>query len=123
MTPLSLFGHNDDDLPKDIRAKGTTLLAIDADLSAPPSTPAVFRDVTLVASIRGYEVVALAPPAMLDCYNNWFWRNGLWSYVSDLIASNDLGPKEAAIEILGGPDAKLTAHNLAEVLRHIPVRG
>ena len=117
MTPISLFGYHGNAF----RAKQKRLMTIAAELSASPSTPAVFRDVTLVASIRGYEVVAVAPASMLGSYNCWMWRYGLWDYVSDLVAEDQIRPDEVGLEIVGGEGAQLNAHNLGDVLRHIPI--
>lgn len=93
------------------------LLSIAAELSAPPSSPAVFRDVTLWASIfRHYEIVSTAPEDMIDYYASWFHRYGLWDYVLDLVPPTQLRDDEVLIEIEGGPGTRLTAHNLADVI-------
>lgn len=120
MTPFSLFGHSDG---SNLVPAKRRLLTIDADLSAPPSTAACFRDVTLVANLRGYEVVAVAPADMLSSYSNWFWRHGLHDYVADLVAVGQIASREVSIEIIGGRTARLTAENLHLVISHIPILG
>ena len=93
------------------------LLSISAELSEPPSSPAVFRDVTLWASIfRGYEVVATSQEDMIDYYASWFHRYGLWDYVSDLLPPTQLRDDEVVMQIEGGPGAKLTAENLSDII-------
>lgn len=93
------------------------LLSIAAELSEPPSSPSVFRDVTLYASvIRHYEVVATAPRAMIDDYARWFRRYGLFDFVSELLPPAQIRADEVAVEIEGGVDARLTAHSLGAVL-------
>lgn len=94
------------------------VLSIDADLSAPPSSPSVFRDVLLQASIRGYENVARCSEDSYLCYSQWFRTYGLWDYLEELLP--DTVVINAAVIIEGGPAARLTAHNLNEVLNHIP---
>ncbi len=101
----------------------TRLLAIDADLSAPPSSPLVWRDVTLAASIRAYEVVAIAPPEMRTLYRDWMAKRGLLDYVADILTPAEARRERVAVYIEGGPRAKLTAFNLHEVLAHIPHCG
>lgn len=92
------------------------LLGIAAELSAPPSSPSVFRDVSLHAKIRGdYDVVAICGRGEQDVYDVWFRRLGIWDFVDDLMPRERVGPMH--VEIEGGPGAKLTAHNLHEVLR------
>ena len=118
MTPFSLFGHSGNSSLVPAKRR---LLTIDADLSAPPSTAACFRDVTLIATIRGYSVVAVAPSDMLDAYNTWFWRHGLHDNIMDLVAVGQIASREVSIEIVGGKKARLTAENLHLVLSHIPI--
>lgn len=97
--------------------RGSRLLAIAAELSAPPSSPLVFRDLTLVAAIfKHYQVLALAEKDTLDYYNRWFKTYGLWDFIDDLLPMGQLREDEIAVEIEGGPDARLTAHNLCQVL-------
>lgn len=97
----------------------TRLLSIAADLSAPPSSPTAFREVTLIASIRGYEVVAICPEEEWSSYHCWLrGRLGLWDYLSDLLP--DTIAIAPTVALLGGSAARLTAHNVQEVLAHIP---
>lgn len=92
------------------------ILGIAADLSAPPSSPSVFRDVTLYGCVfRHYEVVAYAEREMIDHYALWFRRYGLFDYVSEIVTREELG--DLAIEIEGGRGSMLTAHNLNDVIR------
>ncbi len=97
------------------------LLAIDADLSAPPSSPTSWREVTLTASIRAYEVVAIAPSDMRVIYRDWMGRWGLLDYIEDILTPAEAARERVAVYIEGGPHARLTAFNLHEVLAHIPV--
>lgn len=93
------------------------LLGIAADLSAPPSSPTCFRDVTLFAKIfRQYDVVAFSPADMVDHYAAWFRRYGLFDFVDDLFVRDQVY-RSLTVEIEGG--GKLTAHNLSEVLRFL----
>lgn len=94
------------------------VLLIDADLSTPPSSPTVFRDVLLQSSIRGYQNVARCPDEAYSSYRQWFRTYGLFDYLSELLP--DTVEVEAAVLIEGGPSARLTAHNIHEVLAHIP---
>lgn len=94
------------------------ILSIAAELSAPPSSPTTFREVTMVAATaRGYEVVAVCEDGWQDSYNRWFRRFGLWDYLSDLLPEGQLPESETTIAIVGGHDARLTAFNLHDVLR------
>ena len=97
------------------------LLAIAADLSAPPSEPLCWRDVTLYAHVfRHYEVVATVSDTTLrDSYNVWFKRHGLWDFVEDLLLDAEVA-REVAVEIDGGPAGRLTTFNLSAVLAAIP---
>jgi hypothetical protein len=93
------------------------LLTIAAELSAPPSSPLVFRDLTLVASIfHHYQILALAEADTLDYYNLWFKTYGLWDFIEDILPPTQVRADEVAVEIEGGPDSRLTAHNLDAVL-------
>ncbi len=89
------------------------LLGIDADLSAPPSSPTTFREVCLFAkAYRGYDVVALSPEEYVDSYSRWMAIYGLWDYVDDLLPLGQL--RYLDIHIEGG--GRLTQFNLREVL-------
>lgn len=101
-----------------ISSNSGLILLIDADLSAPPSSPTVFRDILLQSSIRGYENVARCPDDAYSSYRQWFKAYGLFDYLSELLP--DTVKIEAAVLIEGGPSARLTAHNVHEVLAHIP---
>jgi len=94
------------------------LLGIAADLSAPPSSATVYRDVCLVAKVfRHYDVVALLDnPDMTDFYAQWFRRHGLFDFVDDLILREQVY-RSLTVEIEGG--GSLTAHNLHEVLGYL----
>ncbi len=94
----------------------TRLLAIDADLSAPPSSPLIFRDVSLAASIRSYEVVAVAPLEMQDLYSGWFRAYGLFDYVEAIITPAELRREHVTVVIEGGPKARLTVVNVQDVI-------
>lgn len=90
------------------------VLGIAAELSASPSSPSVFRDVSLQSSIRGYDVVAIAPRETHDSYNRWFKKYGIWDFISDLVPHEQVGYLN--VEIEGGRNARLTAHNLHAVI-------
>jgi hypothetical protein len=71
----------------------------------------------MVASVfKHYRVLSTAPANTIDYYNSWFKAYGLWDFVEDLIAPEQLRSDEVDVEIEGGVGAKLTAHNLSEVL-------
>ncbi len=95
----------------------TRLLSIAADLSAPPSSPSCFRDLTLIASIRGFETVAIAPADLIDPFARWFRLYGLWDYLADLLPETTV--VDASVVIVGGTEARLTAHNLPMVLGYL----
>jgi hypothetical protein len=96
------------------------LLVIAAELSAPPSTPMTFRELTMFGSIYyHYDVVAVAPEDMIPMYARWFKVYGLFDYLSDLVAEGEIRPDEITTEISGGVGARLTIHNLHEVLTHL----
>lgn len=91
------------------------LLGIDADLSAPPSSPTSFREVTLVAkAFRGYDVIAISPKDWVDMYYRWFKQYGLLDYIDEIVLPSQTGYLHVHIE--GGPDARLTAHNIGKVI-------
>jgi len=93
------------------------LLGISAELSTPPSSPSVFRDVCLFAKVfRNYDVVAFSEKEMIDLYVRWFRKYGLFDYVDDIVTRIEI--KRVDVEIEGG--GKLTAHCLHDVLAHIP---
>mgnify|MGYP001613516044 CR=1 FL=1 len=96
------------------------LLVIAAELSAPPSTPSTFRELTMFGSIYyHYDVVSVAPEDMIPMYSSWFHTYGLWDYLTDLGAEGEIRPDEITTEITGGTNARLTIHNLYEVLTHL----
>lgn len=69
------------------------LLAIDARLSAPPSRPTVFRDVTLYSKVfLHYDVVATCNLDEQDFYAAWFRRYGLFDFVDDLLQLSQIHP-------------------------------
>ncbi len=91
------------------------VLGIAAELSAPPSSPSVYRDLALwVKTHRRYDVIALSPAEMIDAYAKWFRLYGLFDYVDDLMSPDRVG--YITVEIQGGPDARLTAHNIHQVI-------
>lgn len=95
------------------------ILSIAAELSAPPSSPTVFRDVTLYGRIKEYEIIALAEKDLIPFYDNWFQNFGLWDYVYDLVPIDQLREDEVSVAITGGSKAYLSAHNYQEVLKYI----
>lgn len=95
------------------------LLAIDADLSAPPSSPACYRDITLYAAIRAYDTVAVAPAEMRAVYAQWFQHYGIWDYLEDILTPAEAAHERVTVLIEGGPHARLTVLNLNAVLAHI----
>ncbi len=91
------------------------VLGIAAELSAPPSSPSVFRDLSLwLKTHRRYDVIALSPAEMIDAYAKWMRLYGLFDYVDDLMPPECAG--YIAVEIQGGPDARLTIHNFHQVI-------
>lgn len=98
----------------------SNILSISAELSAPPSSPSCFRDLSLQGSIRGYSVIALSPKDLIDYYNIWFKNYGLWDYLDDLVEETVIREEQVKILITGGAGSRLTAHNLHETLKHIP---
>ena len=53
---------------------------------------------------------------MMGLYNEWFARYGLWDFVEDLVTPEEIKREQVLVQITGGTNAKLTAHNLREVL-------
>lgn len=96
---------------------GNRLLSIDADLSTPPSSPSCFRDVTLQASIRDYDTVAISPLDWIDAYDNWFAAYGLWDYVAAILTPEEAERESFAVQIASTPNGRLTVINLGHVLR------
>lgn len=91
------------------------VLGIAAELSAPPSSPSIFRDLCLWSKVfRQYDVLAICPADQVDIYVPWMRRYGLFDYVDDILPREQAGV--LAVEIEGGPGARLTAHNLHQVL-------
>lgn len=89
------------------------LLGIAADLSAPPSSPSVFRDTCLYAhTFKQYDVVAISQAEMIDLYARWFRQYGLFDFVDDIVRPGEIVRFD--VEITSG---KLTAHCLWQVLR------
>lgn len=76
----------------------------------------MWRDVTLAASIRLYEVIAISPPAMRTLYATWFKRYGLFDYVEDIVTPEELLREHVAVIIEGGPKARLTVANVQDVI-------
>jgi hypothetical protein len=92
------------------------ILGIAAELSAPPSSPTIFRDVCLFSkTFRKYDVLAISPEDMRDHYSVWFRRYGIWDFVDDIVTPEEMGV--LTVEIAGTNSAKLTAFNYQEVLR------
>lgn len=63
---------------------------------------------------RHYDVLALCPAGEIDSYVGWMRTYGLFDYVDDILPREQAGP--LSVEIEGGRDARLTAHNLQDVL-------
>lgn len=98
----------------------TRLLAIAAELSAPPSTPTTFRELSMLGKLyHGYEVVAVSPKDMILHYDRWFMTYGLWDYLTDLVPEGQLRPDEITVEVSGGEGSRLTVHNLRAVLAYL----
>ena len=62
---------------------------------------------------KGYDVVALSPACMVDCYHTWFKRYGLYDFLEDLVSEDDL---ICDVQIIGGAGTMLSAHNLHQVI-------
>ena len=98
----------------------TRLLVVAAELSAPPSTPITFRELSMIASVnKHYEVVAVAPKDMVLFYDRWFRIYGLFDYLTDLVPEGQIRRDEITVEVSGGPDSRLTIHNLDKVLAYL----
>lgn len=91
------------------------ILSLHAYLSAPPSTPAVYRDVSLYANVFcHFEVVAPCPFEEWDYYAVWFRRHGLFDYITEIVHPGDV---VAAVELSpSSAHGRLVAENLAEVI-------
>lgn len=91
------------------------LLGIAAELSAPPSSPSCFRDCTMWAKVfRRYDVLAICPADQTDLYVKWMRQYGALDFIDDVLPREQLAA--LSVEIEGGPGAKLTAHNIHDVL-------
>ncbi len=97
----------------------TKLLCISAELSAPPSSPSCFRDLSLQGSLRGYDIIAVSPVTFIDSYNRWFKNYGLWDYLDDLLPEGQIESHQITVEISGGENARLTANNIHLVLGYL----
>lgn len=94
------------------RVTSGMLLGIAADLSIPPSSPSVFRDVTLYSKVfRRYDVVAISEAEMIDLYVKWFRQYGLFDFVDAIVRPGEI--LSFNVEIVSG---KLTAHCLRDVI-------
>lgn len=91
------------------------LLSIDARLSAAPSCPSVFRDVSLYGRVfLHYDVVSVVEPWDLrDVYSKWFRTYGLFDFVDQLVREGETNPD---IEI---EDGFLCANNLGLVIAEL----
>lgn len=91
------------------------LLAISADLSAPPSESVIFRDVCLFAKVfRHHDILAYSEKDLIDQYVVWFRRHGLFDFVDDIVTEKEI--KNAKIQITSG---KLTTFNWHETLSYL----
>jgi hypothetical protein len=62
------------------------LLLIDAELSAPPSEVALFRDITLFsACFLGKDIVLECEKEERDFYYKWLKNCGSWDFVDDMV--------------------------------------
>lgn len=61
-------------------------LLIDSELTEPPSRVALFRDITLYATIfKGMDIILEADPAMTDYYYKWLKSHGAFDFVQDIL--------------------------------------
>lgn len=91
------------------------LLAIDARLSAPPSRPLVFRDVTLYGKVFcHYDVVATCSRDEQDFYVTWFRRYGLFDFVDALVELREINPD---VEITDGLLTEFTLQPMIAAIR------
>lgn len=67
------------------------ILRIEAPLSEPPSTPAVFRDTTLYASICRFDVLVECAKGTRSLYWKWLKHYGIHDYVEQLILQGEEG--------------------------------
>ncbi len=62
------------------------LLLIDAELSAPPSEVALFRDITLFsACFLTKDIILECKHSEQDYYYKWLKRRGSWDFVEDIV--------------------------------------
>lgn len=61
------------------------ILRIEAPLSEPPSTPTVFRDTTLYASVHRFDVLVECVKGTRSIYWKWLKKYGAHDYVEQLI--------------------------------------
>ena len=65
------------------------LLLIDSELTEPPSSVTLFRDVTLYATVfKGMDIILEADPVMTDYYYNWLKRKGAFDFIKDILDYN-----------------------------------
>lgn len=63
------------------------LLLIDAELSAPPSEVALFRDITLFsACFLKKDVVLECNHGEQDYYYHWLRGQGSWDFIEDIVS-------------------------------------
>mgnify|MGYP003128821605 CR=1 FL=1 len=62
------------------------LLLIDAELSAPPSEVALFRDITLFSScFLKKNVILECKNSEKDYYYKWLKNRGSWDFIEDIV--------------------------------------
>lgn len=84
------------------------LLAVDAELSCPPSELTSFRELTMFAYMYEYEdVVAVAPRGMRSLYWAWMKNNGIRDYIKEILLPAEVA-KLKAISLHGDTSMRWT---------------
>lgn len=92
------------------------ILLIAAEFSAPPSSPSVFRDVTMYGKIFcHYDVLAECDADLRDFYAAWFKRYGLFDFVDQLVKPGEISSPRVTLSPLG-QHGRLTVHELNGVI-------
>ena len=62
------------------------LLLIDSELTEPPSSVTLFRDITLYAAVfKRMDIILEAEPMMKDYYYKWLKQHGAFDFIEDIL--------------------------------------
>tara|TARA_Y100000590_G_scaffold143436_2_gene164757 strand:- start:38578 stop:38883 length:306 start_codon:yes stop_codon:yes gene_type:complete len=62
------------------------LLLIDSELTEPPSSVTLFRDITLyAATFKKMDIILEAKPVMQDYYYKWLKERGAFDFIKDIL--------------------------------------